>query len=78
MIDDSSSLRHGGCLSWVGGIGGHSLRSLGCMPPVAHGSHAPSPKQQLGNDGTADPASRAKDDVGRVGGHGRRTLTPWS
>jgi hypothetical protein len=78
VIDDSCSLRHRGCLSRVGGIGGHPLRSLGCMPVATYGSHSASPAQELGNDGTADAAGRAKDDVGGVEGHGRQTLAPWN
>jgi hypothetical protein len=77
VIDDPGPLRRGGCLSWVGGIGGHSLRSLGCMPAAAHGSHAPSPAQKLGNDGSADPASCAKDDISGVESHGARPY-PWN
>ena len=76
MIDDSGPLSHGGCLGWVGGIGGHSLGSLGCMPAATDGSHAPSPAQDLGNDGTAHTAGCAKDDISGVEGHAGQTL-PW-
>jgi hypothetical protein len=77
VIDYAGPLRQAGRLSWVGGVGRHSLRSLGCMPAAAHGSHVPSPAQELGNDGSADPASCVKDGISGVEGHGRQTVPPW-
>jgi hypothetical protein len=76
VIDDSGSACRGGCLSCVCGIGGRSLRSFGSRPNATHGSYGLLAAEELGEKGTADPAGRAKDDVGGVEAIGSRTLEP--